>query len=113
MNINNENSADYDVIIIGAGPSGASAAALLRQKGFSVCILEKQHFPRFVIGESLLPHCMSFFEEAGFLSALQDKAQELAFQKKIGAFFMKHDMNTFFDFREKFTPGPAITWQVN
>ena len=53
-----------DIAIIGAGPSGAVAAALLLKHGFSVCVLEKQHFPRFVIGESLLPHCMEFSEEA-------------------------------------------------
>jgi len=38
-----------DIAIIGAGPSGAVAAALLLKHGFSVCVLEKQHFPRFVI----------------------------------------------------------------
>ena len=48
----------YDVAIIGAGPAGSVAAALLNRSGLSVCVLEKQHFPRFVIGESLLPHCM-------------------------------------------------------
>lgn len=40
-----------DVLIIGAGPSGSSAAALLRKKGYQVVILERQHFPRFSIGE--------------------------------------------------------------
>lgn len=44
-----------DVLIIGAGPSGSSAAALLRQKGHQVTVIEKQYFPRFSIGESLLP----------------------------------------------------------
>ena len=47
-----------DILIIGGGPSGAVAAALLRQQNFNVLILEKSHFPRFVIGESLLPACM-------------------------------------------------------
>ena len=48
----------HDVVIIGAGPSGAVASALLRQKGWQVLVLEIGHFPRFVIGESLLPACM-------------------------------------------------------
>ena len=71
-----------DIAIIGAGPSGAVAAALLLKHGFSVCVLEKQHFPRFVIGESLLPHCMEFIEEAGFLPAVE---AEPSFQFKNGA----------------------------
>ena len=41
-------SEQFDVAIIGAGPSGSSAAALLHKKGWNVCVLEKQHFPRFV-----------------------------------------------------------------
>ncbi|HCA5283748.1 TPA: FAD-dependent oxidoreductase, partial [Acinetobacter baumannii] len=49
-----------DVVIIGAGPSGSSAAALLRKKGYTVTVIEKQHFPRFSIGESLLPQSMVF-----------------------------------------------------
>mgnify|MGYP000951362964 CR=1 FL=1 len=56
-----------DVIVIGAGPSGAIASALLVQKGHSVLVLEREQFPRFSIGESLLPQCMAFIEEAGML----------------------------------------------
>lgn len=59
-------SVEFDVAVIGAGPSGSVASALLNKQGFKVCVLEKQHFPRFVIGESLLPHCMEMLEEAGF-----------------------------------------------
>ena len=44
------------VVIIGAGPSGAIAAALLKRKGHDVLVIERQHFPRFSIGESLLSH---------------------------------------------------------
>ena len=51
-----------DILIIGAGPSGSSAAALLKQKGYDVTIIEKQHFPRFSIGDSLLPQCLVFLE---------------------------------------------------
>ena len=49
-------SVEFDVAVIGAGPSGSVASALLNKQGFKVYVLEKQHFPRFVIGESLLPH---------------------------------------------------------
>ena len=98
-----------DIAIIGAGPSGAVAAALLLKHGFSVCVLEKQHFPRFVIGESLLPHCMEFIEEAGFLPAVE---AEPSFQFKNGAAFTWGSRYTYFDFTDKFTPGPGTTYQV-
>ncbi len=47
---------NVDVQIIGAGPSGAVASAYLNKQNIKVLVLEKQKFPRFVIGESLLPH---------------------------------------------------------
>lgn len=98
-----------DVIIIGAGPSGAVAAALLRKHGYQVLILEKQHFPRFSIGESLLPQCMEFIEQAGMLEAVQ---AETSFQYKNGAAFHRAGQDTAFDFREKFSPGHGTTFQV-
>lgn len=104
------NSTDYhsDIIIIGAGPSGAIAAALLRQKGYRVLVLEKQYFPRFSIGESLLPQCMAFIEKAGMISAVEAEG----FQFKNGAAFHHDGKNTAFDFRKKFSPGWGTTFQV-
>ena len=98
-----------DVVIIGAGPSGAIAAALLRQKRYSVVVLERQHFPRFTIGESLLPHCMEYLEEAGMLEAVQRQG----FQFKDGAAFGWGERYVYYDFREKFTSGPGTTFQVD
>jgi flavin-dependent dehydrogenase len=99
---------ESDIIIIGAGPSGAVAAALLRKNGYQVTILEKQHFPRFSIGESLLPQCMEFLEEADMVSAIE----EAGFQYKNGAAFHYDGRNSAFDFREKFSPGWGTTFQV-
>ncbi len=99
---------DCDVIIVGAGPSGAVAAGYLRQYGYSVLIVEKQHFPRFSIGESLLPQCMAFIEEAGMLDAVQAGN----FQYKNGAAFRRAGKYTEFDFREKFSAGWGTTFQV-
>jgi flavin-dependent dehydrogenase len=101
-------SVDCDVIVIGAGPSGAIASALLVQAGYSVIVLERQTFPRFSIGESLLPQCMAFIEEAGMTAAV--KAGN--FQFKNGAAFERNGVHTFFNFEEKFTPGPGTTFQV-
>ncbi len=66
----------YDVVIIGAGPSGAVAASLLVNKGWKVLVLEQQCFPRFSIGESLLPQCMSYLEEAQMLDVVLDNAED-------------------------------------
>lgn len=97
-----------DVLVIGAGPSGAIASALLAQKGYLVRVLEKEQFPRFSIGESLLPQCMVFIEEAGMLDAVTAGR----FQLKNGAAFYHDGKRTNFDFTGKFTAGPGTTFEV-
>ncbi|MDM3869848.1 NAD(P)/FAD-dependent oxidoreductase [Porticoccus sp. W117] len=97
-----------DVLVIGAGPSGAVAAALLKQQGFSVIVLEKEHFPRFSIGESLLPQCMEFIEQAGMLDAVK----AAGFQLKNGAAFNWRERYTDFNFSDKISPGWGTTYQV-
>ncbi|MDR2926068.1 MAG: tryptophan 7-halogenase [Azoarcus sp.] len=97
-----------DVLIIGAGPSGSVAAGLLRRAGRGVTILEKEAFPRFIIGESLLPQSMEFIEAAGML---QDVV-EAGFQFKCGAAFACGDKRAKVDFRNKFTEGWGTTYQV-
>ena len=99
---------NYDVIIIGAGPSGAVSAAYLNKKGYQVLVLEKSEFPRFVIGESLLPHCMDHLDEAGLLEAVK----AVGFQKKTGATFYKGDTKCEFLFDEQYTESWKWTWQV-
>ncbi|WP_439582909.1 NAD(P)/FAD-dependent oxidoreductase [Dyadobacter bucti] len=97
-----------DVVVIGAGPAGTVAASYLKKQGYDVTILEKEKFPRFQIGESLLPCCMEHLEEAGLLEAV--KARN--FQKKTGAAFMRGEKRCEFFFSEQFTDGWAWTWQV-
>ncbi len=97
-----------DVLIIGAGPSGCVAASHLKNNGISSKVVEKSRFPRFVIGESLLPRCMDHFEETGLLDCLM--AQN--FEIKSGARFLKNDVVCNFDFGKKHTPGWDYTWQV-
>lgn len=99
---------DADVLIIGAGPSGSLAAAMLAKLGHRAVILERERFPRFSIGESLLPQCMEFMEQAGVLDAVRREE----FQRKDGAAFSHDGKLTEFDFSEKFTPGWSATYQV-
>jgi flavin-dependent dehydrogenase len=96
------------VLVIGAGPSGAIAAALLKRKGHDVLMIERQHFPRFSIGESLLSHCLDFVEEAGMLEAVN----AAGFQRKNGAAFAWGDQYSAFDFGDTFSNGKPTTFQV-
>lgn len=97
-----------DVVIIGAGPAGSVAAAMLANAGLSVEVLERVHFPRFSIGESLLPQAMEWLDEAGLL---QDVV-EAGFQHKNGAIFRWGEREESFDFRLKTTAGWGTTYQV-
>src|SRR6266404_5461837 len=74
---------DYDALIIGGGPGGSTAASYLAKAGRRVLVLEKEHFPRFHIGESLLPYNRQIFEEIGVL----EKLEAAGLIKKFGAQF--------------------------
>jgi len=54
---------EVDVLVIGAGPAGSVAAAVVQKSGVSLHVVEKEKFPRFVIGESLLPRCMEVLDD--------------------------------------------------
>ncbi len=97
-----------DVVITGAGPSGSIAAGMLRRQGRQVLVLERETFPRFSIGESMLPQIMTYVEEAGML---RDVVQA-GFQFKNGANFTWGGRRTDFDFRDKFGEGWGTTYQV-
>ena len=60
-----------DVVVIGGGPAGSTAGALLAQRGYKVVVLEKEHHPRFHIGESLLPANLPLLEKLGVADAIK------------------------------------------
>ncbi|MBL4745663.1 MAG: tryptophan 7-halogenase [Flavobacteriaceae bacterium] len=97
-----------DVLIIGAGPSGCVSASYLSNNNVQVKIIEKTTFPRYVIGESLLPRCMDHFEEVGLLDCLKKSN----FEVKRGARFIRGSEICNFDFSQKHTDGWDWTWQV-
>ncbi|HET7313276.1 NAD(P)/FAD-dependent oxidoreductase [Salinisphaera sp.] len=97
-----------DIAVIGAGPAGATVAALLADRGWRVRVLERSHFPRFAVGESLLPRCMDALAAAGMLHAVENAG----YQIKRGVTFTEAGREASFSFDEQFTPGWASTWQV-
>ena len=102
---------DYDVIIIGGGPAGASTATLLAGYGHRVLILEREKFPRYHIGESLIPFTFGPLERLG----LVERMKASHFQKKYSVMFIQPDgkRSQPFYFHTRYDINTvAQTWQV-
>ncbi len=101
-------SALHDVIIVGCGPAGSTAANLLAQAGFDVLALEREAFPRFHIGESLLPIDLPLFERLGL------RIDATAYKFKQGAEFWDERTGdyAFFSFADAMPGTPSHAWQV-
>ena len=101
----------YDVIVIGAGPAGSSAATVLAENGRRVLVLEREKFPRYHIGDSLIPFTYHPLERLGMIERLK----ESAFVKKYSVQFISPDGNAsqpFYFFNRYDRESVAQTWQV-
>jgi flavin-dependent dehydrogenase len=94
------------VLVVGGGPSGSTAATLLARQGFTVTLLEQENFPRYHIGESLLPSCLPVLDLLG----VRDKIEAHGFKRKGGAYFAWGSENWELRFNELF--GTPYSWQV-
>jgi flavin-dependent dehydrogenase len=102
---------NYDVLILGAGPAGSSASALLSEQGHRVLVLEREKFPRYHIGESLLPFTYQPLERLGLIG----KMKKSAFVKKYSVQFVSPSGRAslpFYFFNRYDRESIAQTWQV-
>lgn len=101
----------FDVVVIGGGPAGATAAALLGEYGHRVVVLERETFPRYHVGESLLPYCYHTLDRLGMV----EKLNADCFVKKYSVQFASIDGRSSqpFYFNTHMDDHPASqTWQV-
>ena len=102
---------EYDVLIIGAGPAGTTCATLLAEQGHRVLVLEREKFPRYHIGESLLPFTYQPLQRLGLIDRMKDST----FVKKYSVQFVSPSgkaSQPFYFFNRYDRDSVAQTWQV-
>jgi len=100
----------YDVVVVGGGPAGSTAATVLSQQGRRVLLLEKEKFPRYHVGESLLPFCYFPLARLGMI----ERMKASAFPRKYAVQFVTTDgrVSAPFYFHHHMQHEAAVTWQV-
>ncbi len=101
----------FDTLIIGGGPAGASAAAILAEHGRRVLVLEREKFPRYHVGESMIPFTYGPMERLGLIPLMKKSA----FQKKYSVVFISPNgraSQPFYFFNRYDKDTVAQTWQV-
>src|SRR5882672_9068521 len=102
---------NWDAIVIGGGPSGSAASAILAEYGHRVLVLEREKFPRYHIGESLIPFTYHPLERLGLIPLMKSSA----FQKKYSVIFISQNgkaSQPFYFFNRYDRNTVAQTWQV-
>lgn len=100
----------YDVVVLGGGPGGSVAGAVLAKGGLNVAVIEREEFPRFHIGESLLPASMPLFKEIGFYPTLASGK----YLEKYGARFIdyRNEDEIYFGFPGGLNPDIPMAFEV-
>ena len=102
---------NYDVLIIGGGPAGSSSAAILAEHGHRVLVLEREKFPRYHVGESMIPFNYGPMERLGLIPMMKQSA----FVKKYSVVFVSPNgraSQPFYFFNRYDKETIAQTWQV-
>ena len=111
MTATNDHSPEWDAVVIGAGPAGSAAAAILAGHGHRVLVLEREKFPRYHIGESLIPFTYQPLERLGLIPRMKASA----FVKKYSVQFVTPSgqvSHPFYFFSRYDRETVAQTWQV-
>lgn len=100
----------YDVVVIGGGPAGSTAASLVAQSGRSTLLVEREKFPRFHVGESLMPECYWPLQRLGLLERM--KASKFTRKKSVQFVTASGKESEPFYFTEHDPRESSTTWQV-
>ena len=101
---------DYDAVIIGGGPAGTTLATLVQRSGQRCLVLERAKFPRYHIGESLIPHTYGVLDKLGVLPRLE--ASDFPVKHSVRFVSPSGDESTPFYFSETIDGARSRTWQV-